>query len=246
MVQLIGGSLSVTGNVRENNEDRFHADEQSRFFIVADGMGGQSAGEKASDLAVTVIPERLSERLDSLVGDSDKIVELIDRAVAEANNEIMALGEIDPAMNKMGTTVVFLIKSETHLIIGGVGDSRVYRLHAGAMEQVTTDHSLTQALLDAGTISHEEAENHRYRNMLYRYLGCKDGGSGTNAERVDLIAGDRYVLCSDGVCEGLDDEGIKKLTLEIDDPQEAAEKIVQAALDGGSKDNVTCIVLHAV
>jgi protein phosphatase len=114
------------------------------------------------------------------------------------------------------------------------------------MEQVTTDHSLTQALLDAGTITPEEAENHRYRNMLYRYLGCKEGGAGTNAERVDLIAGDRYVICSDGVCDGLDDEGIKRLALEVDDPQAAAENIVQAALDGGSKDNVTCIVLHAV
>jgi len=246
MVQLTSGFLSVTGYVRENNEDRFHADEQSRFFIVADGMGGQSAGEKASALAVSVIPAQLEERLDSLVGDEDKIVELIDAAVAEANNEIMALGEIDPALNKMGTTVVFLIKSEKQLIIGGVGDSRVYRLHDGAMEQITTDHSLTQALLDAGTIKPEEAENHRYRNMLYRYLGCKEGGAGTNAERIDLISGDRYVLCSDGVCDGLNDDGIKQLALEIDNPQEAAESIVQAALDGGSKDNVTCIVLHAV
>lgn len=246
MVQLISGFLSVTGNVRENNEDRFHADEKKRFFIVADGMGGQSAGEKASALAVTVIPERLEERLDPLIGNDDKVIELIDSAVAEANSEIMALGEIDPAMNKMGTTVVFVIRSETHLIIGGVGDSRVYRLHEGAMEQVTTDHSLTQALLDAGTITPDEAENHRYRNMLYRYLGCKEGGAGTNAERVDLIAGDRYVICSDGVCDGLDDEGIKRLALEVDDPQAAAENIVQAALDGGSKDNVTCIVLHAV
>ncbi|MDG2390787.1 MAG: protein phosphatase 2C domain-containing protein [Planctomycetaceae bacterium] len=246
MVQLISGFLSVTGNVRENNEDRFYADEKKRFFIVADGMGGQCAGEKASALAVSVIPERLAERLDPLIGNDDKIVELIDSAVAEANSDIMALGEIDPALNKMGTTVVFLVRSETHLIIGGVGDSRVYRLHEGAMDQVTTDHSLTQALLDAGTITPEEAENHSYRNMLYRYLGCKEGGAGTNPERIDLIASDRYVICSDGVCDGLDDEGIKKLALEIDDPQEAAEKIVQAALDGGSKDNVTCIVLHAV
>lgn len=246
MVQLIGGSLSVTGNVRENNEDSFHVDAESRFFIVADGMGGQSAGEKASALAVKVIPSNLEQGLDQVAGDNDKVVQLVDKAVAEANSEIMALGEIDPTMNKMGTTVVFLIRSDDHLIIGGVGDSRVYRLHDGEMNQVTTDHSLTQALLDAGTITPEEAENHRYRNMLYRYLGCKEGGAGTNAERVELIVGDRYVLCSDGVCDGLDDEGIKKLALEIDDPQEAAEKIVQAALDGGSKDNITCIVLHAI
>ncbi|MBD3672717.1 MAG: serine/threonine-protein phosphatase [Planctomycetaceae bacterium] len=246
MVQLIGGCLSVTGNVRKNNEDSFYADAESRFFLVADGMGGQSAGEKASALAVKMTSEMLDQDLDRVAGNDKKVIQLIDKAVAEANSEIMALGEYDPALSKMGTTLVFLIRSENSLIIGGVGDSRVYRLHRGKMDQVTTDHSLTQALLDAGTISPEEAENHRYRNMLYRYLGCKEGGSGTNAERIELVAGDRYLLCSDGVCDGLGDEGIKKLVSETESPQEAAEKIVQAALDGGSSDNITCVVLHAV
>lgn len=244
MAQLNVGYCCVTGNVRENNEDRYYVDSRHRFFIVADGMGGQSAGERASQLAVTIVPQRLEDKFDSVVEDDKKLIDLIDSAVSEANQEIIALGEVDPALNKMGTTIVYLVDAGDHAFVGGVGDSRVYRLHKGKFTQETTDHSLTQALLDAGTITAEEAENHKYRNMLYRFLGCKEGGTGTNPERFELISGDRYVLCSDGVCDGLNDEGILKLLQDIEHPQEAAEKIVRAALDGGSKDNVTCIVVN--
>lgn len=244
MAQLSVGYCCVTGNVRENNEDRYYVDQRNRFFLVADGMGGQSAGEKASQLAVTIVPQRLEEQYDKAVNDDKKLMALIDAAVSEANQEIIALGEVDPAMNKMGTTLVFLLVAGDRMFVGGVGDSRVYRLHNDQFTQETTDHSLTQALLDAGTITPEEAENHKYRNMLYRFLGCKEGGTGTNPERFDLVAGDRYMLCSDGVCDGLNDDGILKQLKEHAHPQEAAEKIVRAALDGGSKDNVTCIVIN--
>lgn len=244
MAQLSVGYCSVTGNVRENNEDRYYVDQRNRYFLVADGMGGQSAGERASQLAVTIVPERLEQQYDQAVNDDKKLIKLIDAAVAEANQEIIALGEVDPALNKMGTTLVFLLVAGDRMFVGGVGDSRVYRLHNDQFTQETTDHSLTQALLDAGTITPEEAENHKYRNMLYRFLGCKEGGTGTNPERFDLVPGDRYMLCSDGVCDGLKDDGILKLMREYEHPQEAAEKIVRAALDGGSKDNVTCIVVN--
>jgi len=244
MAELKVGYCCVTGNVRENNEDSYHVDQRKRFFLVADGMGGQSAGERASQLAVTIVPQRLEDKFDAAVKDDKRLVELIDTAVSEANQEIIALGEVDPALNKMGTTLVYLVVADDHAFIGGVGDSRVYRLHEDRFTQVTTDHSLTQALLDAGTITPEEAENHKYRNMLYRFLGCKEGGTGTNPERIDLVPGDRYMLCSDGVCDGLDDEGILKVLRENEHAQEAAEKIVRAALDGGSKDNVTCIVVN--
>lgn len=244
MVQIRAGALSVTGNVRENNEDRFFSDPQLRFFIVADGMGGQCAGERASQLAVEIIPRHLDKAIAFGNDNADKIMRELDFAVSEANNEIMALGEIDPALNKMGTTVVFLLASGNEFFVGGVGDSRVYRLRDDKLEQLTTDHSLTQALLDAGTITAEEAVTHKYRNMLYRYLGCKEGGTGTNPIRFKPRTGDRYMLCSDGVCDGLDDSAIEQLLAKFDEPQQAAEGIVQAALDGGSKDNTTCVVVQ--
>ena len=243
MVELRYGLVSITGDFRENNEDRGYADSQGRFFIVADGMGGQAAGEKASELATEFIPRELENSIDFQCDPPEKVLKCIDEAVATANGEIMALGQIDPQFHHMGTTVVFLLHVADKFYAGGIGDSRVYRLRNGKMSQLTTDHSLTQALRDAGTITPEEAESHRYRNVLYRYLGTKEGGTGTEAKEFDVKSGDRVVLCSDGVTDGLDETNLQRLLGEFGDPQKTAESIVQAAEQGGSKDNITCLVV---
>jgi len=119
----------------------------------------------------------------------------------------------------------------------------VYRLQGDRLTQQTTDHSLTQALLDAGTITAEEAENHRYRNVLYRYLGTKDGASGTEACEIEPVSGDRFLLCSDGVTDGIDDQKLQELLQSSDDPQNVARAIVDGAVEGGSRDNISCVVL---
>lgn len=243
MVSIRSGSVSITGNFRENNEDNLVIDESSRYFIVADGMGGQNAGEKASQLAVELIPQQLNSKLDFESGTASSIVETIDTAVEYANSEIMALSELDPSVRNMGTTVVFLVRVGSRFYIGGIGDSRVYLLRDGSLKQQTTDHSLTQALLDAGTITQEEAENHRYKNVLYRYLGTRDGAAGTDAREVKPLSGDRYLLCSDGVTDGIDDDTILSLLKSSDDPQQVASAIVEGALAGGSRDNISCVVL---
>lgn len=241
MIKIRSGQLSIT-NLRENNEDNCVIVPEKNLFIVADGMGGQSAGEKASALAVELIPKKISS-LDALAGDSEKVVAAIDEAVGYANSEIMALGEIDPEMHSMGTTVVFVVQVQDEFYIGGVGDSRVYQLREGTLTQLTTDHSLTQALLEHGTITPEEAVNHKYRNVLYRYLGSKDGGTGTQAKHVKPLPGDRFLLCSDGVTDGIGDDLIAELLMKSDDPTEIAGIIVKAAQEGGSKDNITAMTL---
>ena len=240
-MKLRVGHLSIVGK-RDNNEDACYVDPQQRFFIVADGMGGQSAGERASGLATEIVPQRL-ELLDFNRTGTDQIVKFIDDAVAQANYEIMALGELDSKLKNMGTTIAFLVQVAGTMFVGGVGDSRVYLLRDGKIQQLTTDHSLTQALVDAGTLTLEEAATHRYRNVLYRYLGCKEGGQGTNPKQVQPRAGDKYLLCSDGVTGGADDETLQKLLATGSDPQKTAEAIVQAATDGGSKDNITGVVI---
>lgn len=241
-MQLRVGSLTITGRFRDNNEDSLYCDPQQRFFLVADGMGGQSAGERASALAMEIVPRKL-QTLDFQKASSEQTVRVIDEAVGQANFEIMALGELDPALKNMGTTIAFVVCAAGHLFIGGVGDSRVYRLRAQTIEQLTTDHSLVQALIDAGTLTPEEAVNHRYRNVLYRYLGSKEGGAGTNPKAVKPEIGDRYLLCSDGVTGGASDELLAKLLAGGNDPQQIAEAIVKAAEDGGSKDNITATVV---
>ena len=245
-MQFRHGSLSITGNFRENNEDACVTDSQSRFFIVADGMGGQSAGEKASAIAVELIPKKLEQLIDFASESPAEVLRKVDQAVEYANAEIMALGEVESNCKNMGTTLTFILNVNSQFYVGGVGDSRVYRWRDEVFEQLTTDHSLTQALLDAGTISPAEAATHRYRNVLYRYLGTKEGGTGTQAKQLTPAVGDRYLLCSDGVTDGIDDKMLSRLVRDNDDPQQAAELVVESAQNGGSKDNITTIVLHVV
>lgn len=235
------GQLSIVGK-RENNEDACFVDPRSRYFLVADGMGGQSAGERASGIATEIVPQKL-DLLDFDKSTADQTVKVIDEAVSQANFEIMALGELDSKLKNMGTTLAFVVQVAGTLFVGGVGDSRVYLLRDGKLEQLTTDHSLTQALVDAGTLTLEEAANHRYRNVLYRYLGCKEGGQGTNPKQVRPQAGDKYLLCTDGVTGGADDAKLAALLAAGTEPQATAESIVQAATDGGSKDNITGVVI---
>jgi PPM family protein phosphatase len=242
-IALTWGSVSITGNFRENNEDRCHVDAEGRFFLVADGMGGQSAGEKASELAIDLVKERL-EKIDFGRMEGVRATSEIDAAVAHANAEIMALGEVEPRYRSMGTTIAYIVNSRPGLIVGNIGDSRVYRLREGKLERLTRDHSLTQALVDAGTISAEDALTHRYKNVLYKYLGAKEGSQGTEARVHAPQSGDRFVLCSDGVTDGLRDEALAAILQEESSPQKAAERIVEAALGGGSRDNITCIVVH--
>ena len=243
MPTVRAGCLSITGDYRDNNEDRYQTDPDGRFFLVADGMGGQSAGEKASEMAIELIGGQLDETVDFAVDSPDEVIEKIDRAVAHANTEIMALSQLEPSFHNMGTTVAFVVTAADKLLVSGVGDSRVYLAHDGRLDQLTTDHSLTQALIDAQTIAPEEAATHRYRNVLYRYLGSKEGGNGTQPELIEPNPGDRLIICSDGVTDGLDNERLAELLAESDDPQSAAESIVAAAEAGGSRDNITCLVL---
>lgn len=243
MVAIRYGTVSITGNFRENNEDNYHVDSINNYFLVADGMGGQCAGEKASQLAIELIPQKLDELINFEDDKTENVIPSIDEAVSHANVEIMALGELDPNCRSMGTTIVFVIQVGNKFFIGGVGDSRVYLLRNNSLHQLTTDHSLTQALVDAGTITPEEALTHRYKNVLYRYLGTKDGSAGTQARQLDPLPQDRIILCSDGVTDGISDEKLQELLVLSDDPQLTAEEIVKAAQDGGSKDNITCIVL---
>ena len=174
MVSIRTGHLSITGNYRENNEDSCLMDSEQRYLIVADGMGGQSAGERASALAVELIPKRLEQLLDFNKANAKLVNDALEKSIAYANTEIIALSEVEPGLRNMGTTVVMMVRTADRFFFIGVGDSRAYELRGGKLRQLTTDHSLTQALLDAGTINAEEAKTHRYRNVLYKYLGSRD------------------------------------------------------------------------
>lgn len=249
-LEISWGASSVVGNFRPNNEDRFFVDPLGRFFLVADGMGGQSAGERASALAAEVIPHVLAKELDFEKGDESQITSALQHAVAQANTEIISQSTLDPRCHNMGTTLALLLRVGNQFHVVGLGDSPVYRLHGANLTKLTTDHSLTQALVDAGTLSASEAATHRYRNVLYRYLGTKEGylriKDGNAREEIrsgELQTGDRFLLCSDGALDGLTETRLRELLAGSNHPQKAAEQIVASSLAGGSRDNITAIVV---
>jgi protein phosphatase len=213
-------------------------------------MGGQSAGERASALAAEVIPQVLVKELDFEKGDESQINAALQHAVSQANTEIISQSTLDPLCHNMGTTLALMLRVGNQFHTVGLGDSPIYRLHGGHLAKLTTDHSLTQALVDAGTLSASEAATHRYRNVLYRYLGTKEGylgiKDGNPRDEVrsgELQPGDRFLICSDGALDGLNESRLRELLTRGTHPQKVAEEIVAAALVGGSRDNITAIVV---
>ena len=168
------GKCTLLGNYRENNEDSIDVKQfpDMTVCLVADGMGGQAAGEIASKRAVEIVPRELKKHLGpSVNADDTKVV--IRRAIVQANEEIMAMAALDRELKNMGTTLVVTLwrKGSSQMYVAGMGDSRVYLIRKGKIEQLTVDHSIAQALVEAKTISAAEARDHRFRNVLWKYLG---------------------------------------------------------------------------
>lgn len=238
------GAKSVTGR-RPDNEDSMFAGQELGLFMVADGMGGQLAGEQASRMAVDLVPARLDKCFQQLGSqDDDAIAQAIRESVLYANQEIMALASIRPDYQNMGTTCVLMVVRDRSVYIAGIGDSRAYLARGKTIDLLTTDHSLAQALLEAGTITPDEVSKHRFRNILWKYLGSKEVGEGPDVVVTDAAAGDRFVLASDGLTGVVSDKEIHRILMENSDPRQAADALIQQAIDNDSQDNISCIVIY--
>lgn len=242
--KLQAGCHSVTGNVRENNEDRVLSDPAAGLFIVADGMGGQLAGEQASQMAVDIIPSRLKVRLGSSPNGDKAVAEVIRLSVLDANQQIIDLAARRTEFQSMGTTMVLALVHGKSVFVAGIGDSRAYHARGKRIDQRTIDHSLAQALVEAGTISAKDAKEHRFRNILWKYLGSKEVGIGPDVFVIDAAVGDRFVLVSDGLTGVVSDADILRMVNTESDPQKAAESLVALALQNDSRDNVSCITIY--
>jgi len=247
-VNLRIGKCSVLGNYRENNEDAVEIKQfpNMTIAIVADGMGGQAAGEHASKMATEVVPREIKNQIVKVRASEDVQV-AVRRAVVKANQEIISTGQRDPDFRNMGTTVVLCLwLKDDRVFIAGVGDSRAYKISEGEIEQLTVDHSLAQALVEAGTISPEEAREHRFKNVLWKYLGSKEVGDGPDVKEVPIRVGDRLLLCTDGLSGVVPDDRLRDAMMAQPDPQACAEELCQLALDSGSRDNVSCVVVEVI
>ncbi len=242
------GKCSLLGNYRENNEDSIEVKQfpDLTVCIVADGMGGQAAGEIASKRAVEIVPRELRKNLTPQL-NPETVKGVTKRAIVQANEEIMAMGALDKDMKNMGTTVVMGIwRKGSEMYIAGVGDSRAYLVRNKRIQQLTVDHSLAQALVEAKTISPAEAKDHRFRHVLWKYLGSKEVGEGPEVGVIPIVAGDRFLLCTDGLTGAVPDDQLASYISDQTDVQACAEGLGQLALDQGSRDNVSCIVIEVV
>lgn len=226
---------SDVGLVRSNNEDSVYAG--ARLLALADGMGGHAAGEVASQLVIAALAH-----LDDDEPGGDLLAKL-DAAVRAGNSAIAAQVEMDPDLEGMGTTLTAILFAGNRLGLVHIGDSRGYLLRDGELTQITKDDTFVQTLVDEGRITREEAHSHPQRSLIMRAL------TGHEVEPTltmrEVHAGDRYLLCSDGLSDPVSDETILE-ALKIPDVVEAADRLIELALRGGGPDNVTVVVADVV
>lgn len=227
------GSRTDVGCVREHNEDSLAV--APPLFIVADGMGGHAAGEVASEIAVRTISRHAPEHPDA---------HALGKAVEEANRAIIEASLSNPKREGMGTTCTAALLEGERLVIAQVGDSRAYLFHDGRLQQVTRDHSLVANMIEAGQITPEEARTHPQRSVITRALG-NDPACRPDLYELTVQAGDRILLCSDGLSSMVSADAMQAVLTRALDPQRCASQLVNAAIAAGGLDNVTVVVVDA-
>ena len=226
-------AASNVGHLRKANEDSFLDAREQCLWVVADGMGGHSRG----DLASQIIIEKL---LDFSPGtDAASAVDAMRERLYAANTRCRSLAQ----GQVMGSTVAAMFSLQNQAFLLWAGDSRIYRLRDGEMQQLTEDHSLVQELCRLGELTEEEAENHPSSNVITRAVGVHEELE-IDVVETEVRAGDRFLLCSDGLFKDVRREEIRKC-LSSPSPEEALADLVKQALDRGGTDNVTAIVVQA-
>ncbi len=236
------------GRKRKHNEDSFLVDETLGLYAVADGMGGHAAGEVASALAVKSIREALVDSKPVLeafarsptVESREQVAGLMERAIHKACEDIYALAGSDLGKRGMGTTVVALIAAGKKAVVGHVGDSRVYLYRNGRAHQLTEDHTIIQEQLKRGLITREQVATAENKNVITRAVGIQPSVA-VDTLVTDLLPGDLFVLCSDGLHGYLEDAELPQLFAQ--ERQKLPDLLIDLALQRGGKDNVTAVCL---
>jgi protein phosphatase len=263
------GAVTHTGKVRPRNEDHFlvfrlcreqqtlltnipddqisrSAGETGYSMIVADGMGGMAAGEVASRLAITTALKLVNKSAKwGFKINRKEARELVDRIsyyLREIDRTFTEEGDADHRLFGMGTTLTAAYSIGVDLFVIHLGDSRAYLYRRGELQQLTKDHTFAQAMADAGSIAHDEVRRHARRNTLTNYIGGRHGKFKADLRWLRLADGDRLLLCTDGLSDMVDDCSIVRILGEHDRSQDAAEALLDEALERGGTDNVTVVV----
>jgi protein phosphatase len=248
----VAGKTDI-GCVRKNNEDNLGWDEELGLYVVCDGMGGALAGEVASKMGVDLLVDYFRQGAETGVypdfGDAPPQVSITGRhlasAIQRANAAIFEAGQATQSQHGMGSTIVSLIIKNNFLTIAHAGDSRIYRLRDGVLEQLTHDHSLVMEQYRRGLITLEEAETSEMQNIIIKALGSEEK---VDPDVQDLIAfrDDVYLLATDGLTKLVKDDALKTILLHSHSLTRACEDLISAAKQKGGDDNITCLLLRVV
>ncbi len=246
-------SVTDPGRVRGHNEDCVESRPEIGVVVLADGMGGYNAGEVASGMATSLIAAGLANGWTKplLKGKNREQAtaysqQLLKEEVAKANHAIFEASQKDPQCAGMGTTLVACLFYDNFLTVGHIGDSRLYRMRNDALEQVTRDHSLLQEQIDSGLISKEDARSSHNKNLVTRAVGI-DPEVETEVGSYEVLEGDIYLLCSDGLNDMIEDEEIQMTLIALRSNLDlTAQQLVQAANDAGGRDNISVMLIKVV
>ena len=225
-------SKTHIGNVRASNQDSVLNEESSRLYGVADGMGGHNGGDIASQMAVLMLPRILESMMPS--------EENLHDGFQQVNALIFEEQKKDAVLSGMGTTLTVLWEKENSIVLGHIGDSRAYRMRKGKIEQLSTDHSVVGEMVREGLITEEQALQHPYRNVITQAVGTSESLT-PDIKTIEKQKGDKYVLCSDGLYEYVSKEEMCDLLMRFS-PEDAAEQMIEKALEEGGRDNVTVLI----
>lgn len=251
-MRFLSAGKTDKGILRQNNEDSFCVDEDLRFFIVADGMGGAAAGEVASRMAVEIIGHHIKHSSDDkehFTGDYDKKFSGLSNRLASgirlANQAIYSASQDNRKWFGMGTTVTAASISDNRMSIAHVGDSRIYLIRAGSMAQLTEDHSVVSEQVKKGLLTIEEAKVSVLKNIITRALGSAPYVD-VDLDEIGLKAGDRILLCTDGLTNMVTDKLILSTVNAYDKPDEACIALIDLANKNGGKDNITVALVYVL
>ena len=231
-------SATNVGNYRKNNEDSFYVNESKNLYLLADGMGGHLAGERASKMATEIIGEDFESERE--VVSIDDAIEILSSSIRDANKKIYESSQENEDYRGMGTTLSSGLILDNVLIYSNIGDSRIYRINED-MEQITQDDSFVNYLIEIGEITEEEAKNHPKKNVLTKAMGTTSDIE-VIVNTLNIKDKDVFLFCSDGLTNMVPDEDIFKIVKE-NSPEEARDMLLDLALKNGGMDNITFILV---
>jgi serine/threonine protein phosphatase PrpC len=224
------------------------AEEEGYLMVVADGMGGAAAGERASALAVGSIEGFVLNTLKWFLHmsghDEHQLVTELRQSLESADRTVIERARSNRAFYGMGTTLTMAFSVATDLFIVHAGDSRAYLFRDGELDQLTSDHTVVQVLVDAGVISPEDAKHHNRRHVVTNVIGGPDEGVSAEIHKLSLRDGDTVLYCTDGLTDPVDDDAIAEILHHHPDPEDACTRLVESALSRGAPDNVTAVVVR--